>query len=302
MFASLRVRMRQQDLSAKFLAGAGAASLPPGRSHCGVLLVAADAVARLKGDHGQAHRYQLILLSKASLRDDGAAVLPDRLGTAAARTLAESLLPRKLMRAIRAKPGMPVWLKDENDHPMSLVILRAGQDAIGVEAGPVEAHPEIATKVQSAVTPKPELSGSNTAPRTGTKRALVIAMGSKERGVTLNAMIEATGWLPHTTRSDRIGLCNRGFAVVRTRDGTEGSPNLRPIMAQSMRKLATLCCRPLPARAGGWLASCLARQLLPIRSRQPGISRNDTSGFCGHWLSSHHASSPRSRTGRHLKT
>ena len=159
----------------------------------------------------------------AKLTDDGAAVLPDRMGMAAARKVADSLVARKLMRAIRAKPGMPVWRKDENDRPRSLVILRAGRDAIGVEAEPVQTEPEIATKSRSAGRSEPEPATSNVIPRPGTKQALVISMLSKDKGVTLDALVEATGWLPHTTRAAMTGLRKRGFAVERTRDGTEAS-------------------------------------------------------------------------------
>src|SRR3954452_22077266 len=52
---------------------------------------------------------QLIVLSKAAQCDDGAASVPDRMNKAAAAKVAASLVARKLMREVRAKPGMPVW-------------------------------------------------------------------------------------------------------------------------------------------------------------------------------------------------
>jgi hypothetical protein len=45
----------------------------------------------------------------------------------------------------------------------------------------------------------------------------------KDKGVTLDALIEATGWLPHTTRAAMTGLRKRGFAIERTRHETKGS-------------------------------------------------------------------------------
>ena len=34
------------------------------------------------------------------------------------------------MREIRSKPGMPVWRVDEDGRSMSVVIMRAGRDAL----------------------------------------------------------------------------------------------------------------------------------------------------------------------------
>ena len=198
---------------------------------------------------------QLIVLSKAARRDDGAAVLPDRMNRAAAAKVGASLVARKLMREVRAKPGMPVWRIDENDRSLSLVLLRAGRDAIGVEddkpkedviGEPVESAatklgPTIAAKATSGEptvkTPRErgsKLAGappegartadaSNVNPRAGTKQALVIGMLSKDGGVTLDALVEATGWLPHTTRAAMTGLRKRGFTIERTRDEMLGS-------------------------------------------------------------------------------
>lgn len=54
---------------------------------------------------------------------------------AAAAKVGSSLVARKLMRELKAKPGMPVWRLDEDRRPISLMITKAGQKAIGVEDG-----------------------------------------------------------------------------------------------------------------------------------------------------------------------
>ena len=38
-----------------------------------------------------------------------------------------------------------------------------------------------------------------------------------------SALVEATGWLPHTTRAAITGLRKRGFSIERTRDEKLGS-------------------------------------------------------------------------------
>jgi Protein of unknown function (DUF3489) len=37
-------------------------------------------------------------------------------------------------------------------------------------------------------------------------------------GATLDALVDATGWLPHTTRAALTGLRKRGFMIERTRE------------------------------------------------------------------------------------
>src|ERR1035437_8378833 len=93
---------------------------------------------------------QLIVLSKAARRDDGAAVVPERMNRAAAAKVGSSLVRRKLMREIRAKPGMPEWRKDEDGRSISLVIMRAGRDAIGVEDVSIEARANVVANANTS--------------------------------------------------------------------------------------------------------------------------------------------------------
>jgi hypothetical protein len=60
-------------------------------------------------------------------------------------------------------------------------------------------------------------------PRPGSKQALVIGMLSAKSGATLGALVDATGWLPHTTRAALTGLRKRGFMVERSRADGEAS-------------------------------------------------------------------------------
>ena len=166
---------------------------------------------------------QLIVLSKASQREDGAAAVPDSMGATAARKAGERLIARKLMREVRAKPGMPVWRKGEYDRPLSLVILKAGRDAIGVADAVPESEPEVVPSKVRPKTRKAVQQNLEAQPRTGTKQAEVIAMLSKDKGASIDALIKATGWLPHTTRAVLTGLRKRGYVIERFRDEKLGS-------------------------------------------------------------------------------
>lgn len=169
---------------------------------------------------------QLIVLSKAAAREDGLAIVPPKMNKAAAAKVGSSLVVRKLMRELKAKPGMPVWRSDEDGRGISLMITRTGRNAIGVEDDAEESKETVAPmKKQAKATVegktsarKDALARSTFAPREGSKQALVISMLSAKTGATIDALVDATGWLPHTTRAALTGLRKRGFAIERSRE------------------------------------------------------------------------------------
>ena len=50
-------------------------------------------------------------------------------------------------------------------------------------------------------------------PREGTKQALVVSLLGREQGATLDELVAATGWLPHTTRAALTDLRRRGYSL-----------------------------------------------------------------------------------------
>ena len=138
---------------------------------------------------------QLIVLSAAAARDDGVAVVPAKMNRAAASKVGASLVTRKLMREVRSKPGMPVWRQGEDGRPVSLIITRAGRDAIGVEEdaraeaqrpsnGPLRETqaPGGEKRSRDGSGEKESIDGGAATPRAGTKQALVIADALREGG------------------------------------------------------------------------------------------------------------------------
>jgi hypothetical protein len=178
---------------------------------------------------------QLIMLSNAAARDDGIAVVPPRMSKAAASKVGASLLARKLMRELRSKPGMPVWREDDDGRSISLMITRAGRDAIGVdEDEQIKQAPRSDKKPATRSPSRSNGDGSKSStstpsrlnvasPRAGSKQALVTEMLGAKGGATLDALVNATGWLPHTTRAALTGLRKRGFSIERTREAGEAS-------------------------------------------------------------------------------
>ena len=60
----------------------------------------------------------------------------------------------------------------------------------------------------------PEATTPVAAPaRQVTKRDQLVALLDRDEGATLDQMIGATGWLPHTTRAALTGLRKAGYAI-----------------------------------------------------------------------------------------
>jgi hypothetical protein len=133
---------------------------------------------------------QLIILSKAAARDDGAATVPANLNKASAAMVGSSLVARNLMQEFVAERGMPVWRENDQGERISLVITSAGREAIGVvdEGGAFEAHPlEASSDPAEDELPRAddEQEPPVLSPRAGSKQALVIDLLSQDTGPRL---------------------------------------------------------------------------------------------------------------------
>src|SRR3954466_13650022 len=84
---------------------------------------------------------QLIILSSASQREDGLALLPEGVKSAAAKAAITKLLGLKFLKEVRVKRGQPAWRIDEEQKPIGLKITKAGSAAMGVEDGAGEEDP-----------------------------------------------------------------------------------------------------------------------------------------------------------------
>ena len=60
---------------------------------------------------------------------------------------------------------------------------------------------------------EPECEFDVAIPKRTSKSDLMVAMLSKAEGASLDELISATGWLPHTTRAALTGLRKKGHAV-----------------------------------------------------------------------------------------
>jgi len=95
--------------------------------------------------------------------------------------------------------------RTEGKRKIAAIITDAGRAAVAEADGkkPEEAPPAAPPEDTAPVDAKPQ-----------TKRALLLEMLKREEGATLAQLVEATAWLPHTTRAALTGLRKKGHVVT----------------------------------------------------------------------------------------
>ena len=167
---------------------------------------------------------QLVILSSASQREDGLAVLPEKLKGGAAKAAVGKLTGLGFLKEVRVKRDEPAWRTDDDEKPVGLKITKAGRAAIGVEdegegesAAEGDGKPGLGPKARGR---KQRAAASPAAgkPREGSKKGQIIALMQRKNGATLADMVEATGWLPHTTRAALTGLRQNGYSIQKSKN------------------------------------------------------------------------------------
>jgi hypothetical protein len=160
---------------------------------------------------------QLVMLSAGGQREDLCLTAPDKMKGAILTKISEKLVKLGLVREVRAKAGMPVWRRDDDGQSYALKLMAAGLKAIAVDDGSEEAvarreAPQPRPIPDRTKASGPEITGARAKtlmPRAGSKLARVIELLQRHGGATIPTLIEATGWLPHTTRATLTGLAAR---------------------------------------------------------------------------------------------
>ena len=154
---------------------------------------------------------QHILLSTASQRESGSILpLPSCLTANGGTGKVVTALFARGFAEEREAGSTEQTRRTEGEQRFGAFITAAGLAAIGVEDrqdGESPASASDLTSTQAAAAPRTSKAGA------------VLALLQRD-GATLAPLIEATGWLPHTTRAALTGLRKKGHAIDRAkRDG-----------------------------------------------------------------------------------
>ena len=168
---------------------------------------------------------QLVILSAAARRQDGAVLpLPRSLKVnKAATTMLESLLKKGLTAERPAAADEAHWRETRDGGRTALVIADSGLQALGVEVDRKTSKQSPSTKPRPKQRrrraepkpsgPKPKGGTPPPAVRPGTKQALMIDLPKRRKGVTIEEIVEATGWQPHSVRGAISGTLKKKLGL-----------------------------------------------------------------------------------------
>jgi hypothetical protein len=151
-----------------------------------------------------------VILSAACAREDGMVFpITASLKGGAVGNVCKSLLKRGLIEEVAATDLNTVWRHDEDRGPITLRATPLAYTALGIGDAPEPAAP-------AEPTPEPVRR------RTGTKQEALIAMLRAEGGTTIDEIVAATGWLPHTVRGVMSGALKKKLGLTIISEKVEG--------------------------------------------------------------------------------
>ncbi|MBW7851033.1 MAG: DUF3489 domain-containing protein [Rhodospirillales bacterium] len=164
---------------------------------------------------------QLLILSAAAQRPGNIALpLPTSLRGGAAAKVVGAMIATGLVAEVEAdlRRGDPVWRETGDGQGITLVATGAGLAAIGIEPDTADSAPIGATEPPSAYTAtespvEDEAAPKARTPREGTKQATLIAMLRAPDGATIEEIMAATGWQPHTVRGAMAGALKKKLGL-----------------------------------------------------------------------------------------
>jgi hypothetical protein len=170
---------------------------------------------------------QLVILGKACERPDGAVYpIVSKLNGGALTKVLTSLIAKGLIKEVRAKRDETVWRLDDEERPLTLYATPAAFKALGIEqqdgaateAVPVAEKPKRgrASKGGKAKPDKPSRR------RADSKQSKLITMLKAAKGASIDEIVAAFGWQPHTVRGAIAGALKKKLGLEVTSEKIEG--------------------------------------------------------------------------------
>ena len=159
---------------------------------------------------------QILLLAAAAEREDGSLLPPPEtlvVQRSAIRKALAALLGSGLAAEVAVAEDAKTWRRI-GENRMGLVITEAGRAAVAPVVSGASAPKKRRSKQPAEPAPSPALAD---APRS--KSAEVLDMLGRGTGATLDEIVGATGWLPHSARAALTGLRKKGHVIEKSKRG-----------------------------------------------------------------------------------
>jgi len=169
---------------------------------------------------------QLIILGKACERTDGAVYpVTTKLNGGALAKVLGSLITKGLIKEVRAKRDETVWRLDDEERPLTLYATPDAYSALGFERGDAAQNEETtkAKPPRRTRAAKSDKATKDTPIRTraNSKQAQLIEMLKSPKGATIDEIVAAFGWLPHTVRGAIAGALKKKLGLDVTSEKVE---------------------------------------------------------------------------------
>jgi hypothetical protein len=137
----------------------------------------------------------------------GGLVLPitSNLKGGALKKVLTALLTRGAIEEVLAAPKQDVWRTDDEGVTLALKVTKTGCEVVGAKRKNRVGKPVNAVQRE----------------RSDTKQAKVIAMLKRPAGATVEQIIKATDWQPHTVRGFFAGALKKRLGIEVTSEATE---------------------------------------------------------------------------------
>ncbi|MFP1646656.1 DUF3489 domain-containing protein [Pontitalea aquivivens] len=173
---------------------------------------------------------QALILSAAAQRPEHIALpLLESLRGGAAAKVVGAMLAKGFLEEVDAdtRKGEPIWRETGDGHGVTLVATDAGLAAIGIEPEDANPAPAGATDAPTEQSAPEAATGTETAPkartpREGTKQATLITMLRAPDGATIEEIVAALDWRPHTVRGALAGALKKKLGLTITSEKVDG--------------------------------------------------------------------------------
>ena len=165
---------------------------------------------------------QLIVLSAACQRPDRSIYpLTTKLPGGAAAKVLGSLLNKNLVKEVPAKRVETIWREDKKRGRLTLRATPDAFKALGIEESAAGAEAFSSTERKPESARKASKSKPN-AHRADSKQAQLIAMLKAPKGASIDEIVTAFGWQPHTVRGAIAGALKKKLGLNVMSEKSEG--------------------------------------------------------------------------------